>query len=67
MRQRLTMPRPPPEDAVVQRELAGNPDAAPEIRKYIALADTALSTKRPSWVARRRNARVARSPLKRAA
>ncbi len=47
MRQRLTKPHPSAEDAVLQRELDNDPEASPEISKYIALADAALGHSPP--------------------
>ncbi len=35
------------QDEVEQREPEGDPEAAPEIRRYLALADAALRPKRP--------------------
>ena len=56
MRQRLTNPPNLGRDEVEQRELEGDPEAAPEIRKYLLLADIALGSRhRPYLVDRQPN------------
>ena len=53
MQSRLTRPPPMPwQDDVEQNELDGEPEAAPEIRRYLALADIALLPKRLFMVKR---------------
>ncbi len=48
METRLILPRRSPRDAIVEHDLEGDPEAAHEIRRYLALADAALTPKRRS-------------------
>ena len=52
VRQRLTSSRKPWQETVEQRELEGEPEAASDIRKYLALADVALRRVLPFLIKR---------------
>ncbi len=56
MRQRLTKSPEPSQGEVEKRELEGDPEAAPEISRYLALADAALRPKRPFLLKRTQRA-----------
>ena len=65
MLQRLTNPQ---RDPAAQREFEGDSDAAPEVRKYLDLADVALERKpRPFLVKRKRREKAEVSRPKKAA
>lgn len=53
MRSRLTITRIPSSDFWLEQELEADPEAAQEIRKYLALADSALRPGHPFLVKRR--------------
>ena len=67
VRSRLTIPRNPSSDSWLEQELEADPEAAQEIRKYLALADSALRRGHPFLVKRRADELTESPETKRAA